>query len=238
MYENVRRSTRCVRYAATFVLATAVFFLGAGQFAVAQTATGPYAAITGVISGQPDDLIGNAAFGGQIGYRTPTGFLLLGEYLYAGKDYYFYEDSSWKLAASWPDVPSGSTSRSDWIFYRERHAVGIAAGFSGAVHRVGLFGAGGLMFNIVTLSEGADYYPDFEKAATQSSIGDSTVLFTTTLRGGIVYPARSPVAGHLALMMQLEASDQLDDSRYYRRNTFILLGMSFQLGPLLTGGVQ
>lgn len=238
MNERVRRSTGTVGHAGTFLLAVCILLIGAGQIATAQTAPGPYAAITGAISAQPDDLIGNAAFGGQLGFRAPTGFLVIGEYLYAGKDFYFYEGSSWKMAASWSDVPSGSTSQSDWIFYRERHAVGVAAGFSGAIYRVGLFGAGGFMFNIVTLSEGADFYPEFEKAATQSSIGDSMVLFTTTLRGGIVYPARSPVAGHLALMVQLEPSDQLDDSRYYRRNTFILLGMSFQLGPLLTGGVQ
>mgnify|MGYP006287002573 CR=1 FL=1 len=201
-----------------------------------QTASGPYLAITGAGSIQPDDLVGNAAFGGPVGYRGGGGFLVLGEYVYAGKDFYYHDGSDWTIAASWPDVPSGSSSRSEWIFYRERHAVGIAAGGSGAVGRLGLFGAGGFMLNIVSLSSAAEYYPEFEQTAIQSSIGDSTALLTATLRGGVVYPARSSVAGLLAAMVQLEPSDQLGNTRYYRRNTLVFVGITFQLGPLLEGG--
>lgn len=231
MKRRYRRTT------GTTILACIVFCVATAA-SYGQTATGPYVAFTGAIPLQPDDLIGNAAFGGQIGFRGPGGFLLLGEYLYAGKDFYFYDGSSWKMAASWLDLPSGSSSRGDWLFYRERHVVGLAAGFAGAFGQVGVFGAGGIMFNVVTLPEATDYYPEFEEAATRSSIGNSSVLFTTSLRAGVVYPARSPVAGHVAVLAQLEPSEQLGETRYYRRNTMFLVGMAFQIGPLLGGGAQ
>jgi hypothetical protein len=201
-----------------------------------QTRTGAFAAPIVAVTAQPDDLVGSGAIGGQLGVRTPSGLIVFGEYLYTGKDYYFYEGSEWKMAASWPDVPSGSARRNDWLFFRSRHAIGVATGYSGAVSGLGVFGAGGIMFNYVTVSDAADTYPEFEAAATQSSIGGSNVLFSLTARGGIVYPAESPVAGSLAVMFQLEPTQQLGETRYLRRNTYFLFGLTIQTGPLLTGG--
>lgn len=209
----------------------------------AQTADGLFTAGTVAFSLQPDDLIRSAAIGGQLGYRMPRGVLLMGEYLYAGKDFYYYDSSNrrWTMATGWPEVPSGSSSRSDWIFYRTRHIVGFALGGSGAplaayshaagpLSRLGLYGAVGFMLSIISVSEAEDTYPEFGKEAESSSIGDSRVLFTTTFRGGLVYPARSPVAGKLAYLVQLERNDDFGQEQYIRRNSLIFLGITLQPG--------
>jgi hypothetical protein len=229
------RFFRCCIPNATVSVAVVVLLFGLASNAIAQTKTGAFASALVAMTAQPDDLVGSGAIGGQIGLRAPTGFLVLGEYLYTGKDYYFYDGSGWKMAASWPDVPSGSTGRNDWLFYRSRHAAGLAAGYSGAVRRFGFFGAGGVMLNYVTLSDAADTYPEFETAATQSSIGGSNVLFSMTARGGIVYPAESAVAGSFTVMFQLEPTQQLGETRYLRRNTYFILGLTIQTGPILSG---
>jgi len=218
------------------VFVVTALLLASRQPLPAQTLTGAYATGVAAITSQPDDLTNSGAIGGQLGLRAPSGFIVFGEYLYTGKDYYFYDGSDWNVAASWYDVPSGSSSRGDWLFYRTRHVVGISGGFSGAIRRVGLFGAGGFMLNIVSLSDAAETYPEFEAVATQSSIGDSNVLFSTTVRGGVVYPADGHVAGSLSVMMQLEPTEQLGETRYLRRNTYIMFGLSVQTGPLLSGG--
>jgi hypothetical protein len=218
------------------LLAVTLFVFATVMPLYAQTATGLYAALTGAVTSRPDELVGNGAVGGQVGFRMNPGWFFFGEYLYAGKDFYYPDGSDWKMAASWRDVPSGSASRGDWVFYRERHAVGLGGGLSGAVGPVGLFGAAGLMFNIVSLSDAADYYPEFQEAATTSSIGDSTVLFSTTLRAGVVWPPDSPFAGHGAVMVQLEPSDQAGDEGYLQRNTYFIFGVVFQTGPLMNGG--
>jgi hypothetical protein len=209
----------------------------------AQTADGLFTAGTVAFSLQPDDLIRSAAIGGQLGYRMPRGVLLLGEYLYADKDFYYYDSSAkrWTMATGWPEVPSGSSSRSDWIFYRTRHIVGFALGGSGtplATHtvaagplsRLGLYGAVGIMLSIISVSEAEETYPEFGKEAGASSIGESRVLFTTTFRGGIVYPAQSPIAGKLAYLVQLERNDDFGQEQYIRRNSLIFLGMTLQPG--------
>ncbi len=204
----------------------------------AQTADGLYINGSVALAMQPDDLIGGAAVGGQVGFRFPGSLLLVGEYLYAGTDYYYYDSSQgeWTMAAGWSDVPSGSSSRDDWLFYRSRHIVGAAIGASGRVgqpgspYRIGLFGTAGFMLSIVDISDAEDYYPEFAEAAQSSSIGDSQVLFTTTLRGGLVYPAESTFAGQLAYLVQLERSDDFGEEHYFRRNSLLYLGVTVHLG--------
>ncbi|MFA7566396.1 MAG: hypothetical protein WCY01_05165 [Alkalispirochaeta sp.] len=225
----------CLQFAA--ILGIAGFMsIATAPGIYAQTATGIYAAFTGAITAQPDDLVDSGVIGGQLGYRAPGSWFVFGEYLYAGKDFYYFEKSEWHMSASWLDVPSGSVSRNDWIFYRDRHAVGLAGGLSGAIGEVGFFGAAGVMLNLVLLSDAADSYPEFEQAATRSSIGESTVLFTTTFRGGVVWPAHAPVAGQAAVMVQLEPTRQSGDTGYLRRNTYFFLGVVFQTGPISSEG--
>jgi len=54
-----------------------------------------------------DDLVTESAVGGALGYRFDGGLLLLGEYLYAGTDFYYYDGGDgWRQAESWSDVPA------------------------------------------------------------------------------------------------------------------------------------
>ncbi|MFP4179748.1 MAG: hypothetical protein ACLFSA_06795 [Spirochaetaceae bacterium] len=214
--------------------ALSVMSLSAVQPAAAQSAEGVFVGGVTTAALQPDDLIGSSGVGVQAGFRSPSGILFLGEYIYTGKDYYYPDAEGWKKAASWSEVPSGSdVSRDEWIFYRTRHVLGGAAGFSAAVDQIGLFGAAGLTFNIIALAEAKDYYPEFGDAAKESSIGDGTVLMTTNLRAGLVFPAEGPIAGQLSYMMMFEpVGETAGEQTYIRRNSLIYLGVSLQLGGM------
>lgn len=228
----MRGITRYVSRPVLAVVFTSLLILVPFRSSEAQTADGMFLAGTVGFSLQPDDLIGGAAVGGQLGFRFPGSLLLFGEYLYAGTDYYYYDSDNtrWTMATGWSEVPSRSTSRRDWLFYRTRHAVGVAAGLSGAYARIGAFGAAGLMLSFVNLSDAQDHYPEFTAAAEQSSIVDGRVLLTTTLRAGLVYPAEGLVAGQLAYMVQIENNDDAGEAQYIRRNSLIFLGLVIQSG--------
>lgn len=214
--------------------ALSLMALLAVQPAAAQSAEGVFISGVGTTAMQPDDLIGSSGVGVQAGFRSPSGLLFLGEYYYTGKDYYYPDDGGWKKAASWTEVPlSSEVSRDEYIFYRTRHVLGGAVGFSAAVDQIGLFGAAGLTFNILALSEARDYYPEFVDAAKESSIGDGMVLMTTNLRAGLVFPAEGPIAGQLAYMLMFEnAGETAGNQTYIRRNSLIYLGVSLQVGGM------
>lgn len=231
-YNGAQRGHMIRRYV-WVVFTSLLFFFGPLEDSATQTRNGVFLAGTLAFALQPeDDLVDNTAIGAQIGYRFPGGLLILGEYLYTGTDYYYYDQDKrrWTMATGWSDVPSGPSSRSDWLFYRDRHAVGLAAGLSGRFAGVGLFTAAGFMLSIIDLSDAEDTYPDFAAAAEQSSIGDDRVLFSTTLRGGLVFPAESALAGQLAYVVQLDRDDDFGETRYFRRNSLIYLGVTIQHG--------
>ncbi|MFW5695243.1 MAG: hypothetical protein ACOCYB_08735 [Alkalispirochaeta sp.] len=199
--------------------------------ATAQTAGGPFIAGEIGIGLETDDLVDGSAMGGSLGYRFPGGLLLVGSYLFAGTDFYYFESGSgWQQAPSWSDVPDGGSSRGDWLFYRQRHVVGLAAGLSGSVGPVGVFGTGGLMLNVVSLSDAEDYYPEFRDTAEESSIAGGRTLATTAVRAGLSYPAQGTFAGTLSWMVNFERIDDATTASYFRRNSLVILGISIQVG--------
>lgn len=199
--------------------------------ATAQTAHGTFLAGEVGIGLETDDLVDGSSIGGSLGYRFSGGLLLIGNYLYTGTDFYYFEsDSGWQRAATWSAVPSGPSTRSDWIFYRRRHVIGLGAGLSGSLGPVGVFGTAGLMLNIVAVSEAEEYYPEFRDAAEESSIAGGRTLATTALRGGVTYPAHGSVAGTLSWMVNFESIEDTDSTSYFRRNSVVLLGVSVQAG--------
>jgi hypothetical protein len=215
-------------------IATLLVLLAAPASTVrAQTADGFFIAAEAGIGLQTDDLLTESAIGGALGYRFDGGLLLLGEYLYAGTDFYHYvSGDGWQQAESWSDVPSGSSGRSDWIFYRRRHVIGFSAGLSGRVARLGLFATGGILLNAITLSDAAKFYPEFAAEAERSSIGSGRVLTTTALRGGLTYPADGAVAATGSWLVSFERPDGDNPVVYVRRSSVILLGVVFQAGGL------
>ncbi|MEX2443925.1 MAG: hypothetical protein WD492_09990 [Alkalispirochaeta sp.] len=199
--------------------------------AAAQTAGGLFLAGEVGIGIETDDLVDGSALGGSLGYRFPGGLLLVGSYLFAGTDFYYFEaDSGWQQAPSWSEVPSGGSRRGDWIFYRQRHVVGMSAGLSGRVGPVGVFGTGGLMLNVVSLSDAEDYYPEFTEAAEESSIAGGRTLTTTTVRAGLVYPARGSFAGTLSWMVNFDRIADAATPSYFQRNSLVVIGVSIQAG--------
>ncbi len=213
----------------TLVLLGALAIM-AVPYVSAQTATGPYVAGELGIGLQTDDLVDGAALGGSLGYRFPGGLLIVGTYLFAGTDYYYFEAGpGWQQAPSWGEVPSGGSS-GDWLFYRQRHVIGIAAGLSGSVGPVGIFGTGGLLLNALSLSDAEEYYPEFSEAAEQSSIASGRVLATTAVRAGVSYPAQGAFAGTLSYLVNFDRIDDTTTTSYFRRNSLIILGFSFQAG--------
>lgn len=197
----------------------------------AQTVDGPFLAGEIGIGLETDDLVGGSAIGGSLGYRFPRGLLIIGNYLYTGTDYYYFEsDTGWQQAASWSDVPSGTISQGDWIFYRRRHVIGLGAGLSGRLGPVGAFGTAGLMLNIVAVSDAEEYYPEFRDVAENSSIVGGRTLATTALRAGLVYPAEGSVAGTLSWLVNFDSIEDAGSTSYFRRNSLILIGVSFQAG--------
>jgi len=211
------------------VLLGALAIMAAPRLA-AQTAKGPFIAGELGIGLQTDDLVDGTALGGSLGYRFPSGLLLVGTYLFAGTDYYYFEASpGWQQAPSWADVPNGGSSSNDWLFYRQRHVVGLAAGLSGSAGPVGIFGTAGLMLNVLSLSDAEDYYPEFSQAAEQSSIAGGRVLATTAVRAGVSYPAEGTVAGTLSYMVNFDRIEDATTTSYFRRNSLIIVGVSFQV---------
>jgi hypothetical protein len=197
----------------------------------AQTVSGPFLAGEVGIGLETDDLVDGSSIGGSLGYRFSGGLLLVGNYLYAGTNFYYFENGAgWRHAPTWSAVPSGSSSRSDWIFYRRRHVIGFGAGLSGRLGPVGVFGTAGLMLNVVAVSEAEEYYPEFRDAAEESSIAGGRTLATTALRGGLTYPAHGSVAGTLSWMVNFDSIEEADSTAYFRRNSLILLGVSVQAG--------
>jgi len=197
----------------------------------AQTASGAFISGELGIGLETDDLVDGIALGGSVGYRFPRGLLLMGTYLFAGTDYYYFEEGTgWQKSPSWADVPNGGSSSNDWLFYRQRHVVGLAAGLSGSVGPVGVFGTGGVLLNVLSLSDAEDYYPDFSTAAEQSSIAGGRVLATTAIRAGISYPAEGTVAGTLSYMVNFDRIDDTTTTSYFQRNSLIIVGVSFQAG--------
>lgn len=197
----------------------------------AQTADGPFLSGEIGIGLETDDLVDGSSIGASLGHRFSGGFLLVGNYLYTGTDYYFFEsDAGWRQAASWSEVPNGSSSQGDWIFYRRRHVIGLTGGLSGRLGPVGAFGVAGIMLNIVALSEAEEYYPEFRDAAEQSSIAGGRTLATPAFRAGLTYPAEGALAGTLSWMVNFDSIEEADSTSYFRRNSMILLGVSIQAG--------
>ena len=87
--------------------------------AYGQCAPGVFVLPEVTVSAHTEDALSTVSAGGQIGFRNSSGLFLFGEYLYAGKDFYYYDsdEREWVRAASWQHVPSGSSSRGFWLFY-------------------------------------------------------------------------------------------------------------------------
>ncbi|TVQ21918.1 MAG: hypothetical protein EA383_16330 [Spirochaetaceae bacterium] len=208
----------------------------------AQTVSGAYVGATVAGRPVPDDVFGSFAVGLQGGYRFPAGLFLSGEYMYAGRDYYYFDfdgDRSWKQAASWSDVPSGDASASEWLFFRERHILGVAAGLAVPVGQVGLFGAAGFSISIIDLSDAEDNYPEFADAARESSIGSGTAEVSPSLRAGITFPASSLVSAQLSygVVFRQEIGDDVAAGAYLWRNGLISVAVVLNVGALPGGGL-
>ena len=200
----------------------------------AQTRTGPFVGGTFALVDRPDELAGDVALGGYIGIRNSFGLVLMGEYLYAGKDFYYFDSasSSWSGPVRWSQVPSGESSRSEWQFYRRRHVVGGSVGLSYPFGRLGLYSTAGIMLNIVDPSDVADSYPAFKDAVNAPSLGDGPVFASYAFRFGAVYPARALIAGQFAYVASFRNGDLGDNDRYIRSNDLFLIGFVIQPGQL------
>jgi hypothetical protein len=211
--------------------------IGAPVSLFAQTATGPWIAGELAFSMESNDVVDGVLVGGQVGFRSPGGLIFLGEYLFAGTDYYYYTASDgWLLAPDWSSVPSGSSSRSDWLFYRQRHLVGLAAGLSGSILDVGLFAAGGFSLTLISLSEAADFYPEFAESASQSSLGARRVQVRPSVRAGVTWPAQSVIAGQLTWLVTVPPEAErraLEDRGWLRASSIITIGVVLHLGGSL-----
>lgn len=216
------------------VLSACILLYATAGVATAQTKTGPFLGASVAIASNPDDLMGSAAIGGQLGFRSPLGIFLLGEYLFAGTDFYYFDSGrgEWSKPVSWSEVPAGNASRSDWQFYRRRHVLGGSVGLGYHVRDLGFYSAIGLLFNIIDLSSAAESYPAFEAAATESSIDSGTVEASTVFRIGLVYPARSFIAGSISYLLVFQRGDLPGEEGYVQRNGLIMLGVVLQPGGL------
>lgn len=197
-----------------------------------QTASGVF--ITGEIglAPAPDDFVGEAALGGMLGYRTGGGILFGLEYLWAGTDYYYFDDDRWLRAPGWSAVPAGTTARENWLFFRDRHVVGLSAGLSGSFWLVGVYATGGILLNLITMSEAAEFYPEFAAAATETAYGPATLIATGSARVGIVIPAEGAIAGTAAWMVGFDRPDTVGTPGYFRRNSLFFIGVTVQAGGL------
>lgn len=200
----------------------------------AQTTTGPFLGATLAIPSNPDDLMGSAAVGGHLGFRSPLGLFLLGEYLYAGTDFYYFDSGrgAWSKPVSWSEVPAGDASRSDWQFYRRRHILGGSLGLGYHLRDLGFYSAIGVLLNILDPSPAAESYPAFKEAASESSIDGGTVELSSVFRLGLVYPARSLVAGSISYLLVFRRDDLPGEDGYVRRNGLLMLGVVLQPGGL------
>ena len=226
---------------AGLLIALSLTALGVSQLS-AQTVTGGYVGATVAGRPVPDDVFGSFAAGLLGGYRFPGGLFLSGEYMYAGRDYYYFDfdgDRSWKQAASWPEVPSGDVPPSEWLFFRERHILGVAAGIAVPLGPVGLFGAPGFSISIIDLSDAQHDYPEFADAARESSIGSGTAEISPSLRAGIVLPASSLVSAQLSygVVFRQEIDDDDAAGAYLWRNGLISVAVVLNIGALPGGGL-
>ncbi len=218
----------------TFVCVVMALLLVPAVAADAQTQTGLY--IGGLVSTAliPDDVVTNGAVGLQIGFRAPTGLLLVGDFHYAGEDYYYFDFDrrGWVQAASWQEVPNGSVSRGAWPFYRTRSFFGGAIGYSASGYSFGYFGTVGFMFGVLQASGAAEDYPDFEKAVLASSLGSSPVSLSTSLRIGATFPSHGPFTGQLAYMLLLDSQRDAvsGEATWFRRNSMLMLGLVVNTG--------
>ena len=171
------------RFRAAFLT---IVLLAVAVGAGAQTSTGFTISFRGGVPDPQNVFVDRGVVGGMVGYRTANALLFAFDYLYIGKDYYYFENGSWSDGVGWSDVPSGESSRSDWIFYRSRQLISPSVGLSGPVGPVGLYATVGVNLTFVVLSDARSAYPGFSKAADTSP----TKLMPVA-RGGVRWPARS-----------------------------------------------
>ncbi len=211
-----------------------VLLFGYSGVAHSQAQTGGYLSAVVATALQPDDIIGSLGAGFQGGYRFPWGLLLVGDVLYTGTDYYYFDfddGREWRQAGSWREVPSGSVRRGDWPFYRTRFLLGGAAGLSGSIARVGLFSTVGFMLSILDFPDISEDYPEFADAAIVSSIGNDDVQVSTSVRAGVVYPVGGSISGQLSYMVLLTTEeDDFGEREWLQRNGLIYLGVTVNFG--------
>jgi len=145
--------------------------------AAAQTNTGFSASIRAGIPDPGNSFIDRAFVGALIGYRSSFGLLGTLAYYYTGADYYDYSSAGWNESTDVED---------DWIFSRHRHTLAPSVGLSGVIGPVGLYATVGLQLNFISLSDAADYYPEFAAAADTRPAELDRVL-----RAGIRWPGDS-----------------------------------------------
>lgn len=221
------------RLVVTISLAGLLLVVGAAATVYGQTTSGMYLALGGSAALEPEDVIGTAGVGVQVGYRWPWGILVQGDFWYTGKDFYYFDTDSraWRQAASWREVPSRGVSRGDWPFYRERLLLGLGAGLSGRIRSVGLFSTVGFMVSVLDIAEMGDSYPEFADAATVSSMGEVESEVNAAVRAGVVWPADKPVSGQLSYLVLLrDDSDVAGERAWIQRNSLITLGVTLHLG--------
>ncbi len=166
-----------------------------------QTSTGFTVSVRGGVPQPENEFIERGVVGGMVGYRTPRALLFAIDFLYAGKDYYYFEKGRWSEGVEWSQVPAGVSGRSDWIFYRSRNVLSPSVGASLPLGAVGVYATAGVNFSFVVLSDARDAYPGFAAAAERSPASVVPVV-----RGGLRWPARSLFG------FQLEYSWSRDDA--------------------------
>lgn len=111
------------------------------------------------------------------------GFLL--DYLYVGREYYYFNHDSnyWFGPVPWSAVPERSERR-DWLFYHDRHFICLSAAFYLPINKVEFFISQGISLVWLSLSNAGDYYPDFQQSFDNLGQGRKVFLGHLLRLGG------------------------------------------------------
>jgi hypothetical protein len=169
-------------------------------------------------------------------YRPGDSFGIFLDYVYVGKEYYYFDHNrkTWRGAVPWSQVPD-DIEEGEWLFYHTRHYIAPYPVFFIPAGRIDfLIGAGpSFVFLVSPLRE--TYYPAFQSAFEEIKSRNEVFIGYTLHLGAEVHLWRWLTLGAEYLLESDRIVDFADKFRehgidYLHKEGNLILSMNFVFG--------